>query len=356
MRHLIAGFLVWTVLAVIARADATVFLGRWALTSEGGGPGWLEVRQDDGVFAGALLWIGGSPETQTRIYFDGDTLHAIRIREDEIRDTSGKVVRKQIHPILLTATVSGDELNGELTEPSTDGLAVIKQTFTGRRIPPLPQAPDLTRVRFGEPIVLFDGKSLDGWIPLGGAHWGPLETARPGAKVDGWIPVDPSATNGWSVREGVLVNEPAQHEGETYIRYANLHTAREFEDFNLTLEVNLPPDGNSGIYLRGIYEVQLRDSHGKPLDCHNMGAIYGRITPTVAAEKPAGEWQSLDITLVDRHATVKLNGQTIIENQPIAGCTGGALWSDESRPGPLYIQGDHTGVQLRNMVLRPVIK
>ncbi len=87
-----------------------------------------------------------------------------------------------------------------------------------------------------------------------------------------------------------------------------------------------------------------------------MGAIYGRITPSAAAEKPPGEWQTLDITLVQRHAKVKLNGKTIVDNEPLAGCTGGALWSDQSRPGPIYLQGDHTGIKYRNLVLRPVIK
>ena len=73
-----------------------------------------------------------------------------------------------------------------------------------------------------------------------------------------------------------------------------------------------------------------------------MGGLYSRITPTVnRAEKPAGEWQTIDITLVDRHVTVILNGKTIIDNQPVLGCTGGALWSDEFRPGPIYLQGDH---------------
>jgi hypothetical protein len=98
------------------------------------------------------------------------------------------------------------------------------------------------------------------------------------------------------------------------------------------------------------------DSHPLPLSTHHMGAIYSRIAPTVKAEKPAGEWQALDITLVDRHVTVILNGQKIIDNQPLAGCTGGALWSDEFRPGPIYLQGDHTGVDYRNLVLRPVVK
>ena len=87
-----------------------------------------------------------------------------------------------------------------------------------------------------------------------------------------------------------------------------------------------------------------------------MGAIYGRITPTCAAEKPCGEWQTMDITLVDRHATVILNGKKIIDNQPIIGCTGGALTSDEFKPGPIYLQGDHTAIEYRNIVLRPVVK
>jgi hypothetical protein len=87
-----------------------------------------------------------------------------------------------------------------------------------------------------------------------------------------------------------------------------------------------------------------------------MGAIYSRIFPTEGAEKPAGEWQTFDITLVDRYVTVILNGKAIIDNQPLLGCTGGALWPDQFRPGPIYLQGDHTGVSYRNIVLRPVVK
>jgi hypothetical protein len=147
-----------------------------------------------------------------------------------------------------------------------------------------------------------------------------------------------------------------QEEGKPHISYGNLRTEREFEDFNLKLEANVPEKGNSGIYLRGIYEVQVMDSHGRGLDPHHMGGIYSRITPTQSAEKPAGEWQSMDITLLDRHVTVILNGKKIVDNQPLLGCTGGALWSDEFRPGPLYLQGDHTGVKYRNMTLRPILR
>ena len=197
----------------------------------------------------------------------------------------------------------------------------------------MPPAPDLAKVKFGEPICLFNGKNLDGWELT-----------------------NPQAANGWSVKDGVLTNSVVQTPGKPHKHFGNLRTVKEFEDFNLTAETNVPKNGNSGIYLRGIYEVQVLDSFGKPLDPHNMGAIYSRICPTEAAEKPAGQWQTFDITLVDRHVTVILNGKKIIDNQPILGCTGGALWSDPLRPGPIYLQGDHTGANFRNIVLRPVVR
>ena len=116
----------------------------------------------------------------------------------------------------------------------------------------------------------------------------------------------------------------------------------------------MPEGSNSGVYLRGIYEVQVMDSYGKELDSHNMGGLYSRIAPSEAAEKPAGEWQKLDITLFKRYLTVILNGKTIIDNQPVKGVTGGALTSDQFSPGPILLQGDHGTVSYRNIVLTPI--
>jgi hypothetical protein len=197
----------------------------------------------------------------------------------------------------------------------------------------MPPAPDLTMVSYGDPIQLFNGENLSGWRLT-----------------------DPNAVNGWSAKGGLLVNDAKQEEGKPHKNYGNLRTDREFEDFNLKLEVKLDKGGNSGVYVRGIYEIQVADTYGKPLDSHNMGAVYSRIKPTKSAENPAGEWESLDITFVRRHVTVILNGATIIDNQPVEGCTGGALWSDVTRPGPIYLQGDHTASEYRNIVLKPVLK
>jgi hypothetical protein len=87
-----------------------------------------------------------------------------------------------------------------------------------------------------------------------------------------------------------------------------------------------------------------------------MGGVYSRIKPVVNAEKPAGTWQSFDLTLCDRHITVILNGIKIIDNQPVYGPTGGAIISDVFAPGPIYLQGDHGTVQYRNIVLTPIVK
>jgi hypothetical protein len=313
--------------------DAKPFIGNWALTIPGGGAGWLGITQENGYLDGSILWGGGSVVPLESVYMDGDTLVATRINDVERKDAAGKVFRKQQFTETVQATVSGDDLKLVRIMPNQNGLGVLKEEFAGKRIPPAPPAPDLSKAKYGAPITLLNGKNLDGWRLT-----------------------NPNSANGWRAENGVLVNDPKQEEGKPHKSYGNLRTDAEYEDFNLKLEVNVPEKGNSGIYLRGIYEVQVMDSFGMELDPHHMGGIYSRIAPTVAAEKPVGQWQTFDITLLDRHVTVKLNGKTIIDNQPLLGCTGGALTSDEFHPGPLYLQGDHTGVSYRNLVLTPIVK
>lgn len=321
-------------LAVPATAQSVEpFLGRWALTIPGGGAGWLEVRQENGYLDGSILWGGGSVVPVESVYVDGDTLYVTRTDDVQRKNGAGETVRTQIFTETIAATVSGDTMSLTTTEAHRNGLGVDSQPFTGTRIPDLPPAPDLSKVKYGKAIKLFNGKNLKGWELI-----------------------NKNQTNGWSVKDGVLINDPKQEEGKPHISYGNLRTVDTFEDFNLTMDVAVVKGGNSGIYLRGIYEVQVEDTYGEPVDSHNMGAIYSRITPSVAVEKPADEWQTIDITLVDRHVTVILNGTKIIDNAPLMGCTGGAMTSNEFIPGPIYLQGDHAGVKYRNIVLKPVKK
>ncbi|MGB8167870.1 MAG: DUF1080 domain-containing protein [Chthoniobacteraceae bacterium] len=307
---------VFSLLPLALSAADDRFIGRWALTLPNGGAGWLGVEQKGDSLAASLLWGGGSVLPVKEVSVAGDTL--------KVHIASGKTIRE------ITATRAGDDLKLTTANLKPDGTPGDSQPFSGRRIADVPPAPDLTKVTFGAPIKLLAGE-LDAT----------------------WQLVEKDALNGWSLSDGVLANRLP--EGK-HPRLGNLRTRAVFDDFRLTTEVRTQASSNSGIYLRGIYEIQIADSFGKPVDPHNMGALYSRITPSVAAEKAVGEWQTLAITLMDRHVTVVLNGQTIIDNQPVLGCTGGALTSDETQPGPIMLQGDHTTIDYRNMELSPVVK
>lgn len=308
------------------------FLGRWALFLPGGA-GWLGVTQMDGYVDASLLWYGGSVEPVSSVYMEGETLVVTRSRNFvRTKDASGTAVRTHSSSILYRFSIYGDILAGEMIAPEKDGKSSTTRFF-GKKIADLPAAPDLSKIVYGKPVKLLNGKDLTGWKLL-----------------------EPNKVNGWSLVDGALINDPVQKEGQPHVAYGNICTTDKFEDFNLKLQVNVPAGSNSGVYLRGIYEIQVFDSYGKALDPHNMGALYSRITPSEAAEKPAGTWQDLDITLCNRYLTVMLNGKTILNNQPVLGCTGGAITPDEFIPGPLYLQGDHGKVSYRNIELKPILK
>jgi hypothetical protein len=134
----------------------------------------------------------------------------------------------------------------------------------------------------------------------------------------------------------------------------NIKTKQKFNDFKLHVEFRYPKGSNSGIWLKGRYEVQVLDSYGMHPGSHMLGGIYGFIDPTVNASKKPGKWQMFDITLRGRMVTVVLNGKKIICDRPIPGITGGAVNSHEGQPGPIMLQGTETGsIEYRNIVLTP---
>jgi hypothetical protein len=214
--------------------------------------------------------------------------------------------------VIWELDAAGDQLTGKQSngDHTTDLLGV--------RAPDLKHAPVK---KWSKPEALFNGKDLSGWEPIG----------------------DPSKSH-WEVKDGELLN---------VAHGANLKSTREFEDFKLHFEVNCPDKANSGFYLRGRYEVQLEyEPEGtEPME-RQMGSIYGRIPPSIAMPRKVGQWETFDITLVGRTVTIRRDGKLIIDAKEIEGITGGALNADEGKPGPFYIQGDHTGgLKFRNITV-----
>ena len=230
--------------------------------------------------------------------------------------------------------VDGDKMTG-LIFGNKDGKKDGKgEPFTGWKNPKIACGATSKGVKLGEPIdLLKDG-------------------------LAGWKTMDEKAKFGWSFKDGVLSNKLGLKPDGTWAGGgANLMSKRaDFYDFNLEYDVRVPKGSNSGVYLRGRYECQVIDSYQLPVNRHNMAAYYGRVAPKKTVDKAPGEWQHVNVTLANRHLTVYLNGELIIDDVPVVGVTGGAIDANEFVPGPMYIQGDHSDADFKNMILRPVVK
>lgn len=278
--------------------------GRWNMTVNEDGemrPSWLEVSHSgNNRLFGRFVGFGGSARPVAKIHFKDGVMHFTVPPQWEREDKD----------FVVEAILQGDSLVGTIVDP-----AGKKMNWVGHR------APTLVRSKapvWGTPIKLFDGKTLNGWHATG--------------------------TNQWKAENGILRSSTSG---------SNLVSDRTFTDFKLHVEFRYPAESNSGVYLRGRYEIQVEDSYGKEPNSLYFGGIYGFIKPLEMVAKKAGEWQSYDITLVGRLITVVANGKQIIYTQEIPGITGGALDSHEGLPGPIMFQGDHGPVEYRNIVITP---
>jgi hypothetical protein len=286
--------------------DRSQFLGRWDLTIQAAGkelPSWLEVLDEGGSLKANFVGRWGNARR----------LPTLEIHDGQIRFVSPKQEEGSKTDLLFEGRLIRQIITGTAQGP--DG---VPWTWMGKRAPALKPSGS---PRWGDPVRLFNGHDFAGWV------------------FD-----NPAKASSWTVENGSLVNKAAG---------SNLATEGRFQDFKLHIEVNCPKQANSGIYLRGRYEVQVEDDSIAEPASHHMGAVYGFLAPTPEQPRRPGTWQTFDITLLGRFVTVVQNGQTVIDNQEIPGITGGAIDSHEGLPGPIYLQGDHGGIAYRNLVLTP---
>jgi formylglycine-generating enzyme required for sulfatase activity len=171
-----------------------------------------------------------------------------------------------------------------------------------------------------------------------------------GRDFTGWKFSDSSPQKrSWTVVNGTMVNR-----GEDRTRACSIFTEQNYRDFVLYLEFNLPPRGNSGVYLRGRHEVQLCDDAAfQVANNQRTGAIYKEIAPSVVASKPAGEWQTLEVTLIGDRVSVTLNGFLVIKDGQLSEPYQSAMPAiDRTAPGPIYLQGNIGSVSFRNLRIK----
>jgi hypothetical protein len=290
-----------------AAASVSYFLGRWDLTLKTPlrkYPSWLEITKEDGQLRARMVSRWGHARSLPKVELTNGRIMFVSPKEEEDRKDD----------MVFEGKLSGKTLMGTTTGP--DGTP---WQWTGARAPSQKRTND---PEWGKPMQLFNGRDLSGW------------------KMS-----DPSVTPIWKVENGTLVS-PGHG--------AELITDAKFEDFKLHVEFNCAPGSNSGVYLRGRYELQIENDPEPEAPTMRTGGVYGFLAPSPEQPRRPGEWQTYDITLVGRVITVVQNGQTIIEKQEIPGITGGALDSHEALPGPIYLQGSEAGhVAFRNITITP---
>ena len=293
MKALLATVILWGAFQAPALCQTSPLVGHWGFNPAPGQATWLGVTEKNGALE---IWqqpTGGN------------------VRQIKDFKAEGKHLSLTLAPgMTWELDASGDSLTGvQKRGDNSRGLAGFRE-------------PDLKRAApksWGKAEVLFNGKDLSGWEPMG-------------------------KDSHWMVQNGLLTNTD---------HGANLKSARTFQDFKLHFEANCPDDANSGFYLRGRYELQLEyEPLTKNPPERRIGSIYGRIAPSVDLPRKPGEWDTFDVTLTGRTVTVVRNGVTTIDHKEIEGITGGALDASEGEPGPFYIQGDHTGgLKFRNITV-----
>jgi catechol 2,3-dioxygenase-like lactoylglutathione lyase family enzyme len=316
MRYILPLALLLAPLAFSADAD---FNGRWDITvDQSKNAWWLKVenagtRDVAGDFVG---FPGGQVDHIPDIAIkNGELTFKFRGKYRGYKDTD------PLYTGVYRARMEGGKLNGSFyVDDKPDD---VKQ-WTGVRAPVITAANvDPAAYKQGAPVDLFNGHDVSNWNLL-----------------------QPAKTAKWNVVDGVTRNEPDA---------SDLVSKDKFWNFKMHAEFRLGQGSNSGIGLRGRYEVQIYGDYGQPASTHGNGALYSRIIPTLNASRPPNEWQEFDITLIGNVVTVALNGMTIINQRPIEGLTAIAVDANEAEPGPIVVQGDHGVVEFRKMTVTPLL-
>ncbi len=262
-------------------------------------------------------------------FFDKDTLSleaalaALKIAESEEDE------RPQLNGAEIVKT-----LLGKATEPSL--RKKLEQHFAAQAESNQPPAGF---------VALFNGKDLSGWkglveSPVKRAQMNAEEMQRAQAKADSIM----------NAHWRVLDNGVLYFEGKGY---QNLCTASDYGDFELLCDWKIEPNGDSGLYLRGVPQVQIWDPVQWKI---GSGGLYNNqkyaSKPVQIADRPTGEWNTFRIIMIAEHVTVYLNDVLVVDNVPLEN-----YWQRESpldATGQIELQAHNSPLYFKNIFIREI--
>ncbi len=213
-------------------------------------------------------------------------------------------------------------------------------------------------------LMLFEGNDLSQW-----KHYDvtiPPYMLYVDRRANSEGPIDYTMSPArWKIENGSAIARPG---------YGDIVTRHHFNNYQLRFDYYIPdyPEwvsgewrGNSGVYLNGSWEISLLDSYGQEPTDRTNGAFYRFKAPDQEASKPAGKWQTMEITFEKGIATVELNGKVIhqsvkLSNPTFMGFPSVQSWPEGSYPsryetvteGPIRLQAENSSVRFANIAIK----
>lgn len=329
-------------------AQESPYVGRWNIT--GTGPDvrkvyFLDVKQVGDTLEALFLDRGGH----------ATPVAWIKVENGELQwqyGGGGETLPKPSCGPLYRARLEGGKLIGQHETPGVPCPAPPRPAGAAPATPrPMPAPATVKWVGVRQPT--FPPSNANGTH----AYGAPVVIVGPGVGKEVWagLGTEPGDTcvDRWTMADGVMTNGvPARGERST----CNPHTKQRFKDFKIDAEFNLGAGQNSGLYLRGRYELQLMLQVPGRVAAYpgQLMDIYGWKRADVYAGNGPDEWQVLEAVVVGNRLTATLNGKKVHDNALLPAVTGGAMDNDELAPGPIMIQGDHSKVSFRRLVVTPI--
>ncbi|MFN0205744.1 MAG: DUF1080 domain-containing protein [Planctomycetota bacterium] len=193
--------------------------------------------------------------------------------------------------------------------------------------------------------ALFNGRDLDGWKGLvempTKLKLAPADLAKAQAAADAKMRAH------WSVNG--LGELEFDGKGESLV------TEKDYEDFELYIDWKIKKDGDSGIYLRGMPQVQIWDN---PI---GSGGLYNNSKnlskPLTAADRPVGQWNTFRIKMIGDRVWVWLNAQLVVDNVPLENGYWSGVHKTNIPPytkGPIELQNHGNTLWFRNIYIREI--
>jgi len=194
--------------------------------------------------------------------------------------------------------------------------------------------------------ALFNGNDLTNWRgQIGRGNPKIIRKMTPEQRKNAQKAANKRMKQHWSVKDGILIFDG---------KGRSLVTEKDYRNFELLVDWKIEPKGDSGIYLRGVPQVQIWDPNDGKRNSVGSGGLFNNkknpSKPLERADNPVGEWNTFRIRMVGEKVSVWLNGKLVVDNVTLEN-----YWERDKpiyETGPIELQNHGNTLYFRNIFIK----